>query len=145
MKAIKKITLAITIFTSVNIYGQEIIDAHGHVNVTINELGIITDANNDQIGQFMPNGDIKDANGDLIGKIEDNTFKDANDALLGRIDISTGEVFDVNNMKIGEIPNSNSIKGSDGNLKGSIKSNNSAVNKKQLAAYSFFFFNDGVM
>ncbi len=145
MKIIKKIALMMVFFASVNSYGQEILDAHGNVNVTIDSLGIITDGNNDQLGQFMPNGEIQDANGDVIGKIQGNEFKDANDDLLGSINISTGEVFDINKMKIGEIPNETSIKGGDGNSKGSINSNNSAVNKKRVAAYSFFFFNDGVM
>lgn len=98
--------------------------------------GMIRDINKSKNGMFIPNGDIHDASGGLMGRIVGDQFMDATDVVIGVIN-STGEVFDINNMKIGEINNSNEIIDANNSRIGEVEI---AVNKKWLAAYFFFFF-----
>lgn len=133
----KGITLTILVLVvNVMLYAQNLSDGNGSLIATIDTAGIVKDANNIQVGQFMPNGEIKGEEGSIIGKIEGNQFKDEDNDLMGSIN-SAGEVMDLSNVKIGEIPNSTTIKGAIGETIGTASS---AIDKKWLAGYYFFYF-----
>lgn len=119
-------------------YGQDLKDVNGDLMVRIDTTtGILMDANNMQLGQFMPNGEVKDGAGRLIGKIEGNDFKDGNNDLMGHINPSDVTVFDVNNHLLGSIQQGTIVIDSNNDQIGEVSY---SFNENWVAAYYFFFF-----
>ena len=137
MSSLKIVLLSLSFSIIFSLPAQNLLNKKGNIVAIFEESGMLKDANQDTIGQFMSDGVIKDANGDIIGSIDGDNFKDMNGDIIGSIN-EQGEVFDVNKMKIGEIPTNTIIKNNVGKELGRASS---AIDKKRLAAYHFFFFN----
>ncbi|KAB2859618.1 MAG: hypothetical protein F9K09_01485 [Flavobacteriales bacterium] len=135
---IKGVILIVLVTCSSYVFAQDVVTETGDT-LRISSTGVISDLSNNTIGEVLSNGDIKDANGVRIGSIEGNNFKDLNNMVLGSINTTTGEVFDVNETKIGEVINGVTIKDISGNIIGIASS---YINEKWLAAYYFFYFNN---
>lgn len=134
----KLILTTIFSLTSILFYAQDIKEVKGRVVANIDSLGIITSFTEEVIGQIKSNGDVMDANDDLIGTIDGDDFKDVNSSVIGSINTS-GEVFDSNDMKIGSIIDELTIKDINNTV---IATASEAIDKKWLAAYYFFYFNN---
>jgi len=141
MKTIKKIALAAALFLSVNSFAQDIIDANGDVIAKLDASGVLTDGINQPLGSFLTNGEVRNAEDQLIGSIDGLQFKDAAGIVLGTID-ANNDVFDLNNGKIGTVQAGLMVIDANNHVVGRASEE---IETKQLAAFFFFFFNNGIM
>jgi len=141
MKILKKVALVISIFTATNMFGQDIIDANGDKVAELESSGILYDGDHVQVGKFLENGGIVNAEGLEIGSIEGYDFKDPMGTVLGRID-ANNNVFDLNNSKIGSVQAGLMVIDANNHVLGRASS---SIEATRLVAYFFFFFNNGLM
>jgi 5-fold beta-flower protein len=141
MKTIKQIIFGLAIFTTMNIYGQDLIDSNGDKVASINSSGIIVDGANQPYGEFLSNGNVNNAAGQLMGSIDGNEFKDPGGTVLGKID-TNNNVFDINNSKIGSIQAGILVIDANNHVVGRASA---PIESKIMAAYFFFFFNNSNM
>ena len=141
MQKLNFILLALSLFFCSICFSQTLKDSNGDVLAIIDSTGKIVDFNNYNycIGQFSSNGAILDCDSILMGSIEENNFKNSNAVIIGSIN-QQDEIVDINNDKIGQLIVETRLLVKDVNNH-IIGQTESTANKKWVAAYYFFFFN----
>jgi len=82
MKTIKKLLFAIALLISINSFSQDIITADGDTVANINSSGIVTNSLNQALGQISATGEVKNAEGVIIGNIVGQKFNNAAGTLI---------------------------------------------------------------
>lgn len=134
----KSIFLVLTFLTlSIgNLLSQTITSASSELIGQIDSTGLVYDFDNNQIGQFLPDGYVLDGNNDTIGKIVDSTFYDINSMYIGYIS-GEGNVYNLSGDMLGYISEDSKIYDRANRLQANYSN---YIDKKRLAGFYFFYF-----
>lgn len=140
-RLIKNLCIALTFMISVSSYGQDIISANGDTLASVSPGRIITNKSHQSVGEISVNGEIKDAQGGLMGTITGNVLKDASGAVVAKmnsLNANQTQLLDANDLVLGTVHFGLTITGKNGET---LLNASEPIDKKLLAAYYFFFTN----
>ncbi len=135
---LKNFLIATTFLLVSNINAQDILTANGDKIASISTAGIVTDGNDQQIGEITSTGEVKNYKGTVIGIINGDNFSYADGSVAGNRNVTDSEtqVLLMNNILFGTVQNGNTLLSSNGVI--SYRSTGT-VSETQLLAFFFFF------
>lgn len=98
MKTIKEVLLIVLVTCSSYVFAQDVVNSAGDTLVHISSTGVFSDLSDNTIGEVLSNGEVKNANGQLIGTIVNNEIKNSSGTLIATLNTISNNQIQIKNL-----------------------------------------------
>lgn len=139
---IKGVILIVLVTCSSYVFSQDVVNSAGDTLVHISSTGVFSDLSDNTIGEVLSNGEVKNANGQLIGTIANNEIKNSAGTVIASLNSPSNNQIQIknsSNVVVAVLHSTIAITDTNG---APLINASDPINDLYLLAFYHFFFNN---